>query len=130
MGLLNNLEVAMRHFPGHGMNGSGMLFGMLGFIGTIVLLGLITLLVVYLIKRNKDTAGSPAGFGHPHQRPPMPPAVQILDERLARGEIEVEDYMTRKAALLGASGPVSNEWTPQPTPAAPATDETKVDPAG
>ena len=61
----------------------------------------------------------------------MPPALQILDERLARGEIEVEDYMTRKAALLGASGPVTNEWTPQQPPAATAsTDETKVDPAG
>jgi hypothetical protein len=61
----------------------------------------------------------------------MPPALQILDERLARGEIEVEDYMTRKAALLGNAGPVTNEWTPQhaPTDAAP-TDETKVDPAG
>ena len=121
----------MRHYPGPGMNGSGMLFGMLGFIGTIVLLGLITLLVIYLVKRNQATAGSSAGFGHPHHRPPLPPAVQILDERLARGEIEVEDYLTRKAALLGASGPVSNEWTPQQPPAAPAsTEETKVDPAG
>ena len=122
----------MRHYPDPGMNGSGMLFGMLGFIATIILLGLITLLVVYLVKRSKVGAGSPADFGHPHHRPPMPPAVQILDERLARGEIEVEDYMTRKAALLDASGPVTNEWTPQQQPPSPtaSTDETKVDPAG
>lgn len=119
----------MRHFPGPGMNGSGMLFGMLGFIGTIVLLGLITLLVVFLVKRNKGGVGGHTGYGHPHHRPPMPPAVQILDERLARGEIEVEDYMTRKAALLGATGPVTNEWSPQQPPAdAGAGEEPKVDP--
>ncbi len=121
----------MRHYPGPGFGGGNMLFGIFGFIGTLVLLGLITLFVIYLVKRSKDMAGKPAGFGQPHHRPPMPPAVQILDERLARGEIEVEDYMTRKAALLGNAGPVTNEWTPQhaPTDAAP-TDETKVDPAG
>jgi putative membrane protein len=120
----------MRHFPNPGMNGSGMLAGIVGFVGTIVLLGLITLFVIYLVKRSKGTLGKRAGFDHPHHRPPMPPAVQILDERLARGEIEVEDYMTRKAALLGSAGPVANEWTPQPPAETPPTEETKVDPAG
>jgi len=121
----------MRHYPGPGFNGGNMLYGMFGFIGTLVLLGLLTLFVIYLVKRGKGKAGKPAGFDHPYHRPPMPPAVQILDERLARGEIEVEDYMTRKAALLGAAGPVTNEWTPQQPPAdAAPTDETKVDPAG
>lgn len=106
-----------------------MLFGILGFIGTLLLLALITLLVIYLVKRSK-APGQPAGFGQ-HHRPPMPPAVQILDERLARGEIEVEDYMTRKAALLGNAGHVTNEWAPQQPPAdAPPTNESKVDPAG
>ena len=121
----------MRHYPGPGFNGGNMLYGMFGFIGTLVLLGLLTLFVIYLVKRSKGKAGKPAGFDHPYHRPPMPPAVQILDERLARGEIEVEDYMTRKAALLGAAGPVTNEWTPQQPPADSApTDETKVDPVG
>ncbi|HEY3549378.1 MAG TPA: SHOCT domain-containing protein [Propionicimonas sp.] len=122
----------MRHYPGPGFNGGNMLYGMFGFIGTLVLLGLLALFVIYLVKRSKGKAGKPGGFGNPqHHRPPMPPAVQILDERLARGEIEVEDYMTRKAALLGATGHVTNEWTPQQPPAeAPPTEETKVDPAG
>ena len=121
----------MRHYPGPGFNGGNMLYGMFGFIGTLVLLGLLALFVIYLIKRSKGKAGKPGGFGHPqHHNPPMPPAVQILDERLARGEIEVEDYMTRKAALLGAAGHVTNEWTPQQPPAdAASTEETKVDPA-
>lgn len=121
----------MRHYPGPGFNGGNMLYGMFGFIGTLVLLGLLTLFVIFLVKRSKGKAGKPGGFGYPqHHRPPMPPAVQILDERLARGEIEVEDYMTRKAALLGAAGQVNNEWTPQQPPAdAAPTEETKVDPA-
>ena len=121
----------MHHHPGPGFNGGSMLYGMFGFIGTLVLLGLLTLFVIYLVRRSKGKAGMPPAFGPAHHRPPMPPAVQILDERLARGEIEVEDYMTRKAALLGAAGHVSNEWTPQQPPAdAAPTDETKVDPAG
>jgi uncharacterized membrane protein len=122
----------MRHYPGPGFGGGSMVFGFLGFIGTIVLLGLITLLVVYLVKRAKGKAGNPLDFGHHHAyRAPMPPAVQLLDERLARGEIEVEDYMTRKAALLGAAGPVPNEWSPQqPHVDVAAPEEPKADSAG
>lgn len=103
----------MRHYPG-GWSGAHMLFGFLGFIGTLVVLGLLALLAYYLIKKFKGK-GSPE-HRHGHHRPPMPPALQILDERLARGEIEVEDYMTRKTALLGNAGPAANEWTPQPPP--------------
>lgn len=118
----------MRHFPGPGggMGSSSMLWGFFGFIGTLVVLGLIALFVVYLVKKSKGKQFGPGPMGHhPHHRPPMPPALQILDERLARGEIEVEDYMTRRAALLGGGGP-TNEWTPQaptpPRPEAPAAD--------
>ncbi len=111
----------MRHYPGPGggMGASSMLFGFMGFIGTLVVLALLTLLVVYLVKRAQGKKYGPAGSGpmghHAMHRPPMPPALQILDERLANGEIEVEDYMTRKAALLGSNGPVANEWSPQPS---------------
>lgn len=116
----------MRHYPGPGMGGSSMLWGFMGFIGTLVVLGLLTLLVIYLVKRSKGKRFGPGPMGHPHHRPPMPPALQVLDERLARGEIEVEDYMTRKAALLGSAGPVPNEWTPgRPTP--PPSDDAKPD---
>ncbi len=114
----------MRHFPGPGggMYGGSLLWGFMGFIGTLVVLTLIALFVLFLVKKAKGKKfgpGAPGPMGHYH-RPPMPPAVQILDERLARGEIEVEDYMTRKAALLGGSGPAANEWTPQaPTPPQP-----------
>jgi len=125
----------MRHYPGPGggMSGSSLLFGFMGFIGTLVVLALIALLVIYLVKRAKGKKFGPGGPGpnarHGMHRPPMPPALQILDERLANGDIEVEDYMTRKAALLGSTNPAANEWSPQPPASAqaeapkPATDD-------
>ncbi|MCA0297173.1 MAG: SHOCT domain-containing protein [Actinobacteria bacterium] len=108
------------------MSGSSLLFGFMGFIGTLVVLALIALLVVFLVKRAKGKKFGPGGPGgpgmghHAMHRPPMPPALQILDERLANGDIEVEDYMTRKAALLGSNGPVTNEWSPQHPASAPS----------
>lgn len=119
----------MRHFPGPagGMYGGSMMWGFMGFIGTLVVLTLIALFVVFLVKKAKGKNFGPGGgpMAH-HHRPPMPPALQILDERLARGEIEVEDYMTRKAALLGSNGPVANEWVPQEVPA-PQPDAPRPD---
>ncbi|MFZ0530436.1 MAG: SHOCT domain-containing protein [Propionicimonas sp.] len=99
-----------------------MFAGVLGFVGTLAFLGLTALLIVFLIKRYKNHGkpGSPAGFGMGHHHhPPMPPALQVLDERLARGEIEIEDYVARKAAMLG-TGPTPNEWAPPPPQPRPA----------
>lgn len=123
----------MRHYPGP-YGGGGLLWGLMGFIGTLMVLALLALLVFYLVKRSKGAPfgpGAPLGH-HPQHRPPMPPALQILDERLANGEIEVEDYMTRKAALLGSNGPATNEWTPAqppgPAPQQPKPDQPTDDP--
>lgn len=98
----------MHRFPMPGGNGLGMAFGIAGFVGTLVFLALIVVLVMYLIKRNKQ--GQPVG---PGPRSPLPPAVQILDDRLARGDIDIEDYLHRKAALMG-DVPKPTEWTPTP----------------
>ena len=52
---------------------------------------------------------------------PMPPAMQLLDDRLARGDIDIEDYLNRRAAMLGEV-PQPNEWvpgTPDSAPSAP-----------
>lgn len=115
----------MRHYPGPGMGGSSMLWGFFGFIGTMVVLGLLTLLVIYLVQRSRGQRFGPNPMAQSRHRPPMPPALQVLDERLARGEIEVEDYLSRKAALLGTAGPVPNEWTPEKP--APQPDDAEPD---
>jgi len=87
----------MRRFPGPDyFTGWHMVAGIAGFLGTLLVLALITALVIFLVRRGKN---HPAPI---NVRPPLPPALQLLDERLARGEIEIDDYLNRKAAMLGA----------------------------
>ena len=108
----------MRHIPGSGMG--SMLAGILGFFGTLTFLSLLALLVFFLIRRAKGQGAptGPKGFHGHHHGPPMPPALQVLDERLARGEIEIDDYVARRAAMLGTL-PNENEWTPPAAPQQP-----------
>ncbi|MGC3954859.1 MAG: hypothetical protein QM804_11565 [Propionicimonas sp.] len=97
------------------------LIGSLVSIVFLILLVTATVaLIWWLIRRRKAAAaGFPAqphwqpGPGHPGQPPtPQPPAnaVQILDERLARGDLEVDDYLARRAALLGDRPPNGAEF--------------------
>lgn len=121
----------MRFGPmGGGMMGNGLLFGIAGFSFTLLVIGLITALVVLLVRRGKHGPGPRPNPG----RPPFafaPPALQLLDERLARGEIEVSDYLERKAAMLGEH-PRPTEWTnpaptasPEPNPPSPQDDRSQ-----
>ena len=84
----------MRYYPGPaGMHGGWFIYGLIGLVGTLVVLGLITWLVVFLVRRAKSpTIGETA-------QPPTASALHLLDERLARGDIEIDDYNARKAAL-------------------------------
>lgn len=108
----------MRHAPFH----SGFAFW---HFGSMLLLGLaIALLVIWLLKRRKG--GQPHHLNHqgwhagPPPFPPQPPssALQILEERLARGDIDVDDYLSRRAALLG-DRPNGTEFTPGTQPPQP-----------
>lgn len=68
------------------------------------------------------SAHGPAASGppaHVHADPPPPYAQQILDERLARGEIEIDEYRLRRDELRGVSQPP--EAPPETPPAAPPT---------
>ena len=119
----------MRYGPmGGGMAGHGLLFGIAGFIFTLLVIGLITAFIVFLVKRSKQGPGPRPHHGRPPFGPGVPPAMQLLDERLARGEIEVADYLERKAAMFGQH-PRSTEWTatdagdaPSGTPEPPKDD--------
>ena len=97
-------------------------------LGTMALLiAGTTLLVIWLLKRRK-TGPMPAHFAqapwHPGPHAPAQPAaaqapadaLRILDERLARGDMDVDDYLTRRAALLG-DRPNGTEFNPGPAPA-------------
>lgn len=126
------------HFPGG--------FPFFWHFGAMALLTIAAvLLVLWLLKRRKT---GPMGFagppwhgphpGHPgaHAGPPMPPqpgdALRILDERLARGDIDVDDYLARRSALLGdrPTGTNGTEFTPPPDPGEPRRGEPDAPPAG
>jgi len=67
--------------------GFGMLFMALFWVFVVAAVWLVTTLT-----RPRDVGGSDRGAAGPA-------ALSILGERLARGEIDVEDFRARKAAL-------------------------------
>lgn len=79
-------------FGGYG-NGWGI--GAWVVMGLIMLLfwGGVVTLVVLLLRKTQSTNGT-----NPLQ-PPHHDAQRILDERLARGEIDVDEYTARRTAL-------------------------------
>lgn len=118
-----------------GGGGFGFLHMIAGLVGAavflVVLLGLAVL--AYKIARKKGWVSPRHRPGHGPRRhePGAPPAgppgpwdaLRILDERLARGEIEIPDYQARRDALTGNSFPPFHQ---PPNPPAAAQD-TQVD---
>ena len=98
-------------FGGH--MGGGMGFG--GVLCALLLLAALGCLVFMLIKRAKlgkgacpmcamrghDQSLHSAGADAAQGAPEPVDALRKLDARLAHGDIDVKDYMARKAALLG-----------------------------
>lgn len=79
----------------------------------IVMLAVIGLIVWLLVAAARRPYGPPPGFGGPPSAPSATGAHQrataeeILAERLARGEIEVDDYHRRLEALRQQRPPQS-----------------------
>ncbi|GAA2752532.1 SHOCT domain-containing protein [Kitasatospora cinereorecta] len=100
----------MRHYWNHGPHG-GWSWVVPGI--TVLLLWLVLVAVLVLLWRTLSRRGGAAAATPPWGRAPAAPgAEQTLAERLARGEIDVDDYHARLAALR-ATGP------PPPAGAAP-----------
>jgi hypothetical protein len=80
------------------MNGG---FLLLGFC-FLALVGIVLLVVLVLQPSRSTPPPPPAAWAPPPVGPPaVTPARAILDERLARGEITVEEYQRLRAALDG-----------------------------
>lgn len=79
-----------------GWYGNGMgTFGWLGMgVFWLALLGLIVWLVVQLLPGSGDGMAPTRGES----------ALQILDRRLANGEIDLQAWQAQRGALLGAQG--------------------------
>lgn len=83
----------MYHWNG-GAWGAGAWVGMA--LMMIVFWGAVAALVVYVVRASgRRDDGAPAGAGGPAD------AARVLDERFARGDIDVEEYTTRRDALRG-----------------------------
>ena len=77
----------------------------------MLLLGLLLVALLVLVWRTLSRGGPSGppqwGSGPTRSAGPTAGAEQILSERLARGEIDVEEYRLRLAALREGAGPPS-----------------------
>jgi putative membrane protein len=80
------------------MGGYGNGMGSIGWIGMgvfwLVLLGLIVWLVMRLLPGSSGSGGTTRSTGESN--------LEILDRRMASGEIDSEVWQTQRAALVGA----------------------------
>lgn len=92
------------HYMEHGGDGG---FSALGVIWVVLLAVLVIGLIVALLRwgfggglgRNTTAQPTPAEPAAPGESP-----IDILDRRLAAGEIDVEDYERRREVLTGSAG--------------------------
>jgi putative membrane protein len=100
--ILLNLANAQEHF----WRGRGPGWGLFEGLLQLLFLALIILGIVFLVQalRSREP-GSRRTFEIPGTKPTTPPtqdaALQILRERLAKGEIDPEDYEARRRILSG-----------------------------
>lgn len=88
-------------FDGYGRMGPGfMLIGLL--IAVLIIVGIVLLIraIVRSSKKNKGNIVSANPEAKQYFNASVSQAVQILDERLARGEIDTDEYRRRKDELL------------------------------
>ena len=81
--------------PGDGGWGAGWVAAML--IMMILLVVAVVVAVWFLVTRTQ--------IGEPASKPVRQRPEQVLAERLARGEIDIEEYRARLAALRDGGGP-------------------------
>lgn len=89
-------------------------FGLGWLVGTVLFFGLL-FVIVYLVARHASRPHPPASglwptYTTPPQplapmAPPRPEPLDILRERFARGEINLDDFEAAKRALGYPSGP-------------------------
>jgi putative membrane protein len=75
---------------GPGPGGSGLF----GLFVLLILAALVVLVILAFIRRHDGHTGAGS-----HHGPDASAALSILNERLARGEIEPEDYRARRTLL-------------------------------
>ena len=91
--------IQMRYgHPFGGFGGSGLRVGFVIFFLVVVVLALIALALLIRLALNQR-AGRPIFASPTRSTPAGSPALQILDERFAKGEIDEEEYKRRRDTL-------------------------------
>ncbi|HET7723884.1 MAG TPA: hypothetical protein VFK68_04540 [Propionibacteriaceae bacterium] len=92
----------MRHYmPGHSM---GLLPYLIQGVFTLIFLALVVALVVIVAKKlRKGQLHMPTfvGMAPNPESDPYLSALKLLNERLANGDIDVDEYYARRTALKG-----------------------------
>src|SRR5437879_2675638 len=89
--------------------GWGLLFGGIWIVFWIA----VVWLIVALVRSRRNDHGP---SHHPPPPPQRPRALEVLEERYAGGEISREEFLERRAVLLGTSPP---DRAPSVPPAPP-----------
>jgi uncharacterized membrane protein len=97
----------MRHMPPtNGGSGNYLPYMLMHGIGSLFMLALfITLAIIVIKKYRKGQLHAPA-FMSAHramsvENDPYLSALKLLNERLAKGEVDVDEYYARRTALKG-----------------------------
>ena len=91
----------MRGYYGYGLSGGIGPFGVLFCILMALLFAaLITLAVIYIVKMLRRGTAQRMTDGMPPHPGPVPPSLEMLNQRLAKGEISVEEYKRLREAML------------------------------
>jgi len=102
----------MRHYWNHGPH-DGWSWVVPGIAWLLLLLVLVAVLVLLWRALQRGSGPVAPRWSPPPEAPPTGPE-QILADRLARGEIDVDDYHRRLAALRGDQPPPPPPAPPKP----------------
>lgn len=86
-------------------NGDWLAWGLMAFLLVLLILGLISWIASGLMHRHDHDyrhhhwGSNPWYQPEPPKTPPAHDAAQILDQRFARGEIDADEYQTRRKLL-------------------------------
>jgi uncharacterized membrane protein len=83
---------------GSGISPLGAVLCVFMMLLTIALITIAVIFIVRLIRHGSNPHRMPGGYVHPAL---VPPALEILNQRLAKGEITVEEYKQLKNEILG-----------------------------
>jgi putative membrane protein len=92
----------MYHGYGYG-GGNHWGLWILMIVAMVIFWGALAWIIVTLVRHRGTPAGSNPAAPGSGSSPPSSDALRILDERLARGDIDVDEY-TRRRLLIEGSG--------------------------